>query len=458
MVQWRGYGGLTGYRTGFSGPPAPPRRPPAPPGPLIPFLPQLGTGIAPKPKRRPAPRNKMKPAPPGSVGASFPKVGPGGVTPGVPAKGAQSGLGPPPAHGPTHAGRTAASDKVPSYVPPGYVSWVQRAAKATGLPASVVAAQINDESGFNPSAVSSAGAQGIAQFLPSTFAGFGHGSPFNPSDALAAYINYTNSNLRATHGNVRDALAAYFAGAGNIPGGIAYANSILAAAGAGGGLTSTGGPTTGGTGTGGGPGSAPAGGAGSGAGGGGGRAGTSPGGGGGGGGGGLGGGGGGGGGAGGPGPGVFDVLKTDVPGLGIIENLIGVGAGIGDVATALGAFANDVSAVLKAWHWLFVPNHWIRVLAFFGGSASMALGVFRLSHVGGSYEVPVVGEVHAGGTALPVGIVLVGFGGILLFIAFHNLPGSVTDFQSLLSWIESEFHKGSTPAPASSAAPVGVGP
>jgi hypothetical protein len=35
---------------------------------------------------------------------------------------------------------------------------------------------------------------------------------------------------------------------------------------------------------------------------------------------------------------------------------------------------------------------------------------------------------------LPVGILMVGAGGVLLFVAFHNLPGDVTDLASLLNY------------------------
>jgi len=119
----------------------------------------------------------------------------------------------------------------PSYVPGPYRSWVVQAANATGMPVSVVAAQINLESGFNPRATSSTGAEGLAQFLPSTFAGLGiQGSPYDPNSALAAYIKYMNQLLAQYNGNIRDALAAYNAGPGNLAAGYGYADSILAKA------------------------------------------------------------------------------------------------------------------------------------------------------------------------------------------------------------------------------------
>lgn len=120
-------------------------------------------------------------------------------------------------------------------VPAQYQGWVQQAATATGLPATVVAAQINQESGFKPSVTSPTGAQGIAQIEPGTWAGLGiAGSPYDPGPALQGYGKLMSQLLAQYHGNVRDALAAYNAGSGNIAAGYGYADSILSAAGAGG--------------------------------------------------------------------------------------------------------------------------------------------------------------------------------------------------------------------------------
>jgi hypothetical protein len=57
----------------------------------------------------------------------------------------------------------------------------QKAIKYKLLP-DVFERQINTESGFNPKAVSPAGARGIAQFMPETAAGLG----VNPDDPIAA--------------------------------------------------------------------------------------------------------------------------------------------------------------------------------------------------------------------------------------------------------------------------------
>jgi hypothetical protein len=42
-----------------------------------------------------------------------------------------------------------------------------------------------------------------------------------------------------------------------------------------------------------------------------------------------------------------------------------------------------------------------------------------------------------------MGIGLVSAGGILLFIAFHNLPTTITDLGGLLGWISSEITRNS---------------
>lgn len=132
------------------------------------------------------------------------------------------------------ATRTSLSGNVPAYVPRDWRSWVSTAASNTGLAPAIVAAQINDESGFQLDVTSSAGAEGPAQFLPSTFKTYGpkHGSPFNKQDSLTAYSNYMGTLLAQYNGNVRDALAAYNAGPGNLAAGYGYADAILAKAGA----------------------------------------------------------------------------------------------------------------------------------------------------------------------------------------------------------------------------------
>ena len=80
----------------------------------------------------------------------------------------------------------------PGSVPAAYEPWIAAAATACpGLSAPVLAAQLNQESGFNPNATSAAGAQGIAQFMPGTWQTWkvdadrdGQASVWEPADAI----------------------------------------------------------------------------------------------------------------------------------------------------------------------------------------------------------------------------------------------------------------------------------
>lgn len=125
-------------------------------------------------------------------------------------------------------------------VPSQYQLYVTNAANQLGISPDIVAAQIQTESSWDPTVNSPAGAQGIAQFEPGTWAQYGSGSPYNVSDAFAAYTKYMGALLTQFNGNVRDALAAYNAGPGNLSAGYGYADSILTLAGSGTSTTSTG--------------------------------------------------------------------------------------------------------------------------------------------------------------------------------------------------------------------------
>jgi cell wall-associated NlpC family hydrolase len=82
---------------------------------------------------------------------------------------------------------------LPGSVPAQYKALVLRAGSlCAAAPPAVIAAQIQQESGWNPKAVSSAGAQGISQFLPSTWPHWSRPgeSPFDPAAAILAQGRY----------------------------------------------------------------------------------------------------------------------------------------------------------------------------------------------------------------------------------------------------------------------------
>jgi len=92
------------------------------------------------------------------------------------------------------------------------VSLAAQDALAAGIPSALFVRQIDVESGFNPQALSSAGAEGIAQFMPETAAALGV-NPWNPIAALVAAAGLMASYYRR-YGDYARALAAYNAGTG----------------------------------------------------------------------------------------------------------------------------------------------------------------------------------------------------------------------------------------------------
>jgi hypothetical protein len=100
---------------------------------------------------------------------------------------------------------------MPDFVPPRFAPAISRAAQRWSVSAALLAAQLFAESGFNPFAVSPAGAQGIAQFMPGTARGMGLNDPFDAHAAIDAQAHLMRDLLRR-FGTVPLALAAYNAG------------------------------------------------------------------------------------------------------------------------------------------------------------------------------------------------------------------------------------------------------
>ncbi|MFF2941875.1 NlpC/P60 family protein [Streptomyces niveus] len=125
----------------------------------------------------------------------------------------------------------------PGQIPPEYVTWIEQAGGlCPEVSAPLVAAQIEAESGWDPTAVSHANAQGLSQFIPGTWATWGvdaagkDGSaepdgvadPFTPGDAImtqARYDCYLADTIRdmGIEGDLtRLMLAGYNAGPGAV--------------------------------------------------------------------------------------------------------------------------------------------------------------------------------------------------------------------------------------------------
>jgi murein DD-endopeptidase MepM/ murein hydrolase activator NlpD len=119
-------------------------------------------------------------------------------------------------------------------VPAEYVPWVIKAGSLCDvIKPAVIAAQIEAESNWNPNAQSPVGAQGISQFMPTTWPswgkdedGNGRASPFDPADAIMAQGRYDCALAEQVEGYKRRGqasgdtldltLAAYNAGPGAV--------------------------------------------------------------------------------------------------------------------------------------------------------------------------------------------------------------------------------------------------
>jgi soluble lytic murein transglycosylase-like protein len=85
-----------------------------------------------------------------------------------------------------------------------------------GVDTALVHAMVRAESGFDPLAVSSKGAQGLMQLMPTTATEIGVRDSFHPRDNLEGGVYYLSELLDRFSGNTRLALAAYNAGPGAV--------------------------------------------------------------------------------------------------------------------------------------------------------------------------------------------------------------------------------------------------
>ncbi|MSW52570.1 MAG: transglycosylase SLT domain-containing protein [Actinobacteria bacterium] len=117
---------------------------------------------------------------------------------------------------------TTASAAVPAGVPTGgpdggrYAGLIQAAAQRHGVDPQIFTNLVRQESGFDPTAGSPAGARGLCQLMPGTARALGVTDVTDPAQSLEGGAKYLRQQLDRFGGDYEKALAAYNAGPGAV--------------------------------------------------------------------------------------------------------------------------------------------------------------------------------------------------------------------------------------------------
>lgn len=114
----------------------------------------------------------------------------------------------------TTAANATSSGSVSS--PENLEEYFKEASETYGVDINLLKAIAKQESNFNPSATSSAGAMGVMQLMPSTAKGLGVTNAYDAQENIMGGAKLMAQNLKKYNGDVSLALAAYNAGSGNV--------------------------------------------------------------------------------------------------------------------------------------------------------------------------------------------------------------------------------------------------